>query len=147
MGADNAELYAKWLRIFNRGGVEAILPYYAEDAELFDPDLPGGGTYRGREGIRKFLEQVLEGFEAVEVRDWELHPAGNDRVVGLLHTYMRGRDGIEVEIRDAHTVTFRDGKIIRWRLYLDQSEALADAGLDPALATAAGNAGPPGDSA
>jgi ketosteroid isomerase-like protein len=76
----NVELYARSLEIFNREGVEAILPYYAEDAELFDPDLPGGGTYRGRDGIRTFLDQVLEGFEAVEVRDYKLHPAGDDRV-------------------------------------------------------------------
>jgi ketosteroid isomerase-like protein len=34
-------------------------------------------------------------------------------------------------MRDAHTVTFRDGKIIYWHLYLDPDEALADAGLDP----------------
>jgi hypothetical protein len=37
-------------------------------------------------------------------------------------------------MRDAHTLTFRDGKITYWRLYLDQAEALSDAGLDPALA-------------
>jgi hypothetical protein len=31
-------------------------------------------------------------------------------------------------------MTFRDGKIVYWRLYLDRGEALSDAGLDPALA-------------
>ena len=31
-------------------------------------------------------------------------------------------------------MTFRDGKITYWRLYMDQAEALADAGLDPSLA-------------
>jgi ketosteroid isomerase-like protein len=129
MPDSNIELYRRWLEAFNQEGVEAILPYFSDDAELFDPDLPDGGRYRGREAIRGFLEQVLEGFEAVEVRDWELLPAGEDRVVGLLHTYLRGRDGIEVEIRDAHLVTFREGKIAHWRLYLDRGEALADAGL------------------
>jgi ketosteroid isomerase-like protein len=68
------------------------------------------------------------------VRDWELLPAG-DRVVALTRTYARGEGGIpEVEVRDAHTMTFRDGKIVYWRLYLDRGEALSDAGLDPALA-------------
>jgi ketosteroid isomerase-like protein len=129
MPDSNVELFERWLETFNREGVEAIIPYFADDAELFDPDLPDGGSYSGREAIRGFLEQVLEGFEAVQVRDYELLPAGADRVVGLLHTYLRGRDGIEVEIRDAHIVTFREGKIVHWRLYLDRKEALADAGL------------------
>jgi ketosteroid isomerase-like protein len=137
----NVELYSRWLDTFNREGVEAILPFFADDAELFDPDLPDGGTYRGREAIRGFIEQVLEGFEEVEVRDYELLPADGDRVVGLLHTYLRGRDGIELEIRDAHLVTFRDGLVARWRLYLDRKEALADAGLDPGLADSARDSG------
>ena len=31
-------------------------------------------------------------------------------------------------------MTFRDGKIVYWRLYLNRAEALRDAGLDPDLA-------------
>ena len=69
------------------------------------------------------------------IRDWELVPAG-DRVIGLLHTHWRGaeRPDVDIELRDAHTLTFRDGKVVYWRVYLDQREALRDAGLDPELA-------------
>ena len=57
-------------------------------------------------------------------------------MVALLHTRAKGEQvDLEVEQRDAHTVTFRDGKIAYWRVYLDQGEALADAGLDPELAS------------
>jgi ketosteroid isomerase-like protein len=57
--------------------------------------------------------------------------------VALLHTRGTGeRDDLVVETRDAHTITFRDGKVAYWRLYLDQAEALSDAGLDPELASA-----------
>jgi hypothetical protein len=31
---------------------------------------------------------------------------------------------------DAHTLTFREGKLVYWRAYLDPNEALSDAGLD-----------------
>ena len=82
------------------------------------------------------IEMLMSGFEDVEIRDFRLLAAG-DRVVALLHTHGRGeRDDLVVETRDAHTITFRDGKIAYWRLYLDQAEALTDAGLDPELATA-----------
>jgi ketosteroid isomerase-like protein len=79
---------------------------------------------------------LSSGFEDVEVRDFRLLPAG-DRVVALLHTHSKGeRDDIEMDVHDAHTITFRDGKISYWRLYIDQAEALTDAGLDPELASA-----------
>jgi ketosteroid isomerase-like protein len=131
--ASNVEIFQRLLEAFNRDGVEGVLPYYTDDAEVYDPDLPPG-RYRGRQAISRVIEQLMSGFRQVEIRDFELLPAG-DRVVALLHTHGMGeRDDLEVELRDAHTVTFRDGKITYWRLYLDPAEALSDAGLDPELA-------------
>lgn len=129
----NVEIYRRIIEGWNTEGIEGVLPYYDDDIELYDPDLPEDGSYRGREAVRDALEKLSTGF-TMEIRDWELIPAG-DRVVGLLHT--RGRDpredGIDVEIREAHTLTFRDGKAVYWRAYLDRRDALAEAGLDPAL--------------
>ncbi len=130
----NVEIFQRVIEAFNRDGVEGVLPYYTDDAEVYDPDLPPG-TYRGRKAVSRVIEMLISGFDDVEIRDFRLLPAG-DRVVALLHTLSKGeRYGLEVETRDAHTITFRDGKITYWRLYLDQAEALADAGLDPELAS------------
>jgi ketosteroid isomerase-like protein len=76
----------------------------------------------------------MDGGVVPSIKDWELVPAG-DRVIGLLHTHFN--DGKrDVEVRDAHMLTFRDGKVTYWRVYLDQREALKDAGLDPERSTA-----------
>lgn len=135
----NLEIYRRIIAAWNEEGIDGVLRYYDEDIEIYDPDLPGDGTYRGREAVRGVLEKLSSGFAKMEIRHWELIPAG-DRVVGLLHT--RGHDpdsdGIDVEMREAHTLTFRDGKAVYWRAYLDRREALADAGLDPDLARADG---------
>ncbi len=129
--ASNMEIYQRLIAAFNEGGVDAVLEFFADDVEVYDPDLPGDGTYRGQEGLRRMLEQLLSGNERTEVLEFEAIPAG-DRIVALIHTYARGPGGDpEVEVRDAHTMTFRDGKIVYWRLYLDPNEALTDAGLDP----------------
>jgi ketosteroid isomerase-like protein len=129
----NVEIYQRILETFNREGVEAILSYYTDDVEIYDPDLPKG-TYRGPEAVRLVAEQLMSGFAAVEIEDFRLIPAG-DRVVALLRTRAKGeRIDLEVQMRDAHTLTFRNGKVVYWRLYLDQAEALSDAGLDPGLA-------------
>jgi ketosteroid isomerase-like protein len=130
----NLEAYQRILETFNREGIDGVMPFFTEDVEVYDPDLPEG-PYRGPEAARRVAELLMSGFENVEVQDFRLLPAG-DRVVALLHTRAKGeRDDLEVETRDAHTITFRDGKIAYWRLYLDQVEALTDAGLDPKLAS------------
>jgi ketosteroid isomerase-like protein len=131
--ATNVEIFQRVIEAFNREGVDGVLPYYTDDAEVYDPDLPPG-TYRGRDGVSRVIVMLMSGFKDVEIRDFRLLPAG-DRVIALLHTHrMSERDDLEVETRDAHTITFRDGKITYWRIYLDQVEALQDAGLDPELA-------------
>lgn len=129
----NVEIFKRVLETFNREGVEGVLSYYTDDVEVYDPDLPPG-RYRGPEAVRKVAEQLMSGFEDVEIEDFKLL-ANGDRVVALLRTRAKGeRTDLEVVLRDAHTLTFRDGRISYWRLYLDQAEALSDAGLDPALA-------------
>jgi ketosteroid isomerase-like protein len=134
--ATNIEIFESVIEAFNRDGADGVLPYYTADAEVYDPDLPPG-TYRGREAVSRVIEMLISGFDDVEIRDFRLLPAG-DRIVALLHTRRRSERGdLEVETRDAHMITFRDGKITYWRLYLDQAEALQDAGLDPKLASAA----------
>ena len=130
----NLDTYRLILETFNREGVDGVMPFFAEDVEVYDPDLPPG-AYRGPEAVKRVSEALMSGFEDVEIQDFRLLPAG-DRVVALLHTRGKGeRDDLVVETHDAHTITFRDGKVTYWRLYLDQVEALEDAGLDPDLAT------------
>jgi ketosteroid isomerase-like protein len=130
----NLEITRRLFTAFNEDGVEGVLPYYDDDCEVYDPDVPRNRSYRGKEGLRSFLDLMLTGAEETEIRDYELLQVG-DRVVALMRTYFRGDGGgPEVEVRDAHTLTFRDGKIVYWRLYIDRTEALTDAGIDPELA-------------
>lgn len=136
--ASNVETFQRLIAAFNEGGVDAVLGFFDEDVEVYDPDLPPEGSYRGLEALRGVLELMLSGNESTEVLEFDAIPAG-DRVVGLTRTYSRGTGGApEVEVRDAHTMTFRDGKIVYWRLYLDRNEALADAGIDPELSRTSG---------
>ena len=84
------DIYRRLVAAFNDGGVDAVLGFFAEDGRDRDPDLPGDGTYRGREALRGVLEQMLSGSETTEVLAYEAIPAG-DRVVALTHTYFRGQ--------------------------------------------------------
>jgi ketosteroid isomerase-like protein len=127
----NVDTYRKIIEAWNDGGIDGVLPYYDAAIEIYDPDMPGEGTYRGHDGAREVLEQMMAGGPMPSIKDWDLVPSG-DRVVGLLHTHWRDEalGELDVELRDAHTLTFRDGKVVYWRMYTDRAEALNDAGLD-----------------
>jgi ketosteroid isomerase-like protein len=107
-------------------------------AELLDPEvewdasdaaLDVTGIYHGQEGVQQFWRGWLAAWETVQF-EYELVDAG-DRVVALIDQRMRGRStGIEVSRgKYAQVFTFRDGLIVHWKLYMDQSEALEAAGL------------------
>jgi ketosteroid isomerase-like protein len=135
MSKRSLELIRDAIDALNREGPKGILPFLDPEIELRDPDLPGGGSFHGHDGIVDYLAQLEDSFQGFQSEIEELYDAG-DRVVGFLRNYGRGRgSGVEVEIRDAHTWTFRAGKIVHWRTYLDRNEALADAGLSDATAS------------
>ena len=98
------------------------------DMSAFEgPDI--GGVYGGIEAVRQFWRDWFAAWETLEF-EYELVDAG-DRVVMLLEQRMRGRStGIEVSLgKYAQVATLRDGLMVRWKLYLSQSEALEAAGL------------------
>ena len=132
MSETNVEIYRRLIEAFNREGTAGVLPFFAADAEVYDPDAPQGRAYRGRDAVARFIGELTAGSE-VAVRELRMFTAG-DRVVGMTHTQRsRSKDGSEVGLIEAHTLTFRDGKVVYWRAYLDPAEALADAGLDPGI--------------
>ena len=136
----NVEICQRALDAFNRGGMEDALQYIADEVEVYDPDLPPG-SYRGHQAILRIMRELMSGFRDIQVLEFRTVPAG-DRVVGLARTLRTGeKSDLQVEMSTAHTLTFRNGKIVYWRLYLDQQEALADAGLDTSLALAGSDPG------
>ena len=108
-------------------------------SELLDPDVVWDATnsqifdisrvYHGADGVAQFWREWLGAWETVQF-EYELVDAG-DRVVALVDQRMRGRStDIEVPLgKYAHLYTFRDGRIVHWKLYESQAEALEAAGL------------------
>jgi ketosteroid isomerase-like protein len=140
----------------SRENVEIARAYFAEIARAsrkdFDPeattskiagfwspeiewDTSGGpvleisGVYQGIDGARQWCREWFSAWEALHF-EYEVVDAG-DRVVTLLDLRMRGRSsGIEVALgKHAWVITFRDGLMVRVKLYMNQSEALEAAGL------------------
>ena len=120
---------------FNRGGVVACVIEGIWSPEIVWDVTPGGipglGTYRGHEEVKRFFEE--DWFKAFPFEEWEVEleeviDAG-DRVIGMSRQHGRGASsGAVAELELAQISTLRDGRIVRVDNYLDRKKALEAAG-------------------
>ena len=100
---------------------------------LFDPEvayedtvLPDhvGEVYRGHEGMARAWTRWVEGSERLLVELEQIVEVG-DRIVSIHRIQSKARHtGIEFDARLAYLWTFRDGRIIHFRSYLDPQQAI-----------------------
>ena len=133
MSEENVEAFKRGIAAWNRGDIDATL-------DVFDPEvewrptfqrLLGGDTavYRGRHGVREFLQDLDETWAELPIEITEIRDLG-ERIVAIGHLRGRGKQsGAELESSIGYVVEFKNGKVIRMDDYLDHQEALEAAGL------------------
>ena len=97
-------------------------------SEAEAPDI--SGVYRGIKAGSKLWREWFAVWETLQF-EYELVDAA-ERVIWLIDLRMRGRStSIEVPFgKHAFVTTFRDGLMVRSKLYMSQTEALEAAGLE-----------------
>jgi ketosteroid isomerase-like protein len=115
---------------FNRGDIDAaVQPLDAEIEWSEPPEFPGGGTYHGRDGAKRYLTQSRAAWAEVHSEPERFIAAGN-RIVVFVHARVRAKDSNEwQEVRLADVYTIRDGKAVQMRAFADRQEALRWAGV------------------
>ncbi|MEK6252714.1 MAG: nuclear transport factor 2 family protein [Actinomycetota bacterium] len=89
----------------------------------------GQGTFRGKDGVLKLMANFWQSFDHPRSEIEECVGAG-DHVVIAVRYFGRGKtSGVEVDTHGAQVVTFRDGKVVRWRIFQAMAEALEAARL------------------
>ena len=132
MSKDNVELVRRSTDAYSRGDLDGTLAYWAPDAVLDWSNSHGfeAGVYRGKGEIRAFMERFRESFDEVRI---ELLDDPIEVQDGLLVaeniTYLRGRDGIQVQARSAWLLTIRGGEQTSLTLYQTKREALEAAAV------------------
>ena len=131
MSQENVEIVRRHHEAYNRHDIGAFL-------ETLDPNVEWipimaaleGRTYRGREGVRRWLEELTTDWEIFETCPEEFHDLG-DRVLLLGHWRARGRaSGVELENQPASWLyEIKGGRVLRMRTYTDRAEALEAVGL------------------
>jgi ketosteroid isomerase-like protein len=132
MSQENIELVGRATDAYSRGDVDGFLENWAPNAVLDWSNSRGfeAGVYRGRGEIRAFVQRFLAAFDDVRI---ELLDEPREVEEGLVVvenvTYLRGRDGIEVQARSAWLIAIRDGQQTSLTLYQTKQDALEAVGL------------------
>jgi ketosteroid isomerase-like protein len=128
---ENVALARAFAEAFNRGDADWILDHIADDIE-FEPQraaTEGEDAFHGRDGMKRFLKDNEESFDVFHVSITETRSI-EDRVVGVGAIRIRGKgSGIDTEVPTASVLTFRDGRITRFKDYVEREKALTAAGL------------------
>ena len=132
MSRENVEIVRRSTDAYNRRDVDGMLALWAQDAVLDWSNARSfeAGVYRGHGEIRAFMEGFFASWDEVRI-ELVYGPAEveDGLVIAENVTYMRGRDGIEVQARSAWLITIRDGKQTSLTLFQTKQDALEAAGL------------------
>jgi ketosteroid isomerase-like protein len=129
MSRETVELARRGLQAFNDRDLDAVLAGLHDDVQAFPRLAAVEGGYRGHDGVRRWYEQLLSSFPDFHVEILELRDLGEFMILALR---LRGRGAESDTPIDAvvwHVNQFRDGKVIRWRVFTSEDEALEAVGL------------------
>ena len=126
MPEDRIEIVERFFEARSRGDL-SYLNYIDPDAvfDLSESRSIYSGVYRGHEQIRKQWEALQEAWAETELRPEEPLVVG-DRIVVTVRISAQGRSsGVRLEGQGANVFTFREGKIVHFKLFQTKAEALA----------------------
>ena len=131
MSQENVEIVRRATNAYNRRDLDGIVANYAPDAVVDWSNSRGveAGVYRGHSEIRAFVQRFLATWDEVRSEIDDMVEIEDDLLIAENVTYLRGRDGIELQARSVWLIRFRDGEQISLTLYQTMQDALEAAGL------------------
>ncbi|MFI6092822.1 nuclear transport factor 2 family protein [Streptomyces sp. NPDC051218] len=111
---------------------DLLAPYFAPDVVMHQaPALPYGGTWRGHDGMARFLLAMAEAWASFEIGEQEFLATGETAVV---HTQVHARTratGRELAFPVLQTITVRAGRITEVRPFYWDTAAIVAAMTRP----------------
>ena len=132
MSQENVDRVKQAVEAMNDRNIEAALKFAHPDVEWQTLEgFPDGGTFRGPEGVLSFFQTWLDTFKGFRLHLERCEALDEHRVLAMLRVSGEGvESGVEVESPSFfQLLEYRDGLLIRTRMFQTKSEALEAAGL------------------
>jgi ketosteroid isomerase-like protein len=129
MSQENVEVVRAAYAAFNARDVDGLLRLSAEDCEWqpLRAQLEGI-VYRGHQGVRQFVRDMDDDWEAFRIDPLEFHDR-QDRVAVIGRVSALGQSGVEVDSVAGFVFELQRGRIRRIISHGDPEAALAAVGL------------------
>lgn len=130
MSEANVELARRVYDAFNRRDLDGFLALMDSDVDGMPRSLGiEGGSYRGREGMRRWWMEILAVFDDFEVEVVEVRGSGDVTISKLRIGGHGAASAVAISETVWHAGGWRDGRCVWWRTCDSEAEALEAAGL------------------
>jgi ketosteroid isomerase-like protein len=121
MGEESVEFVKGVYAAFGRGDVPAVLGAFAEDIEWFEAEgMPYGGLYRGGDAVvQNVFGPIATDVEGFAVTPEEFVGSGDTVAAIVRYTGSGKATGKSLDVPVVHVWDIRDGKLTRFRQYID----------------------------
>jgi uncharacterized protein len=111
---------------FGKGDIAAVIGLLDPGVEWSSPEtLPHGGEFSGPAEVGRFFEGIGAQWRDLSLDVESVAAIGDEDVVGVLRASGTRTDGTRQSYGAAHVFTVRDGKIRRFREYVDLDAPIA----------------------
>lgn len=116
----NATLIEGAYAAFARGDIPAVIDLVNDNVKWSSPaTLPQGGHFDGKAGVGSFFQAVGGAWSELKLDVESVSEAGAELVIGIVRADGTLRDGGPSGYGATHVFTVRDGKVVRFREYVD----------------------------
>jgi ketosteroid isomerase-like protein len=121
MSEQNVEFVNSVYGSFARGDVPAVLGAFADDIEWFEAEgMPYGGLYHGPDAVaQNVFGPITEDVEGFAVTPEEVIGSGATVAAVVRYTGTGKATGKALDVPVVHVWDIRDGKIARFRQFID----------------------------
>jgi len=121
----NTKVVEQAYAAFQQGDIPGLMALIDDDVEWTSPrTLPHGGEFHGSTGVGKFFEGIGGAWDPLGIDVETVAEAGGDLVLGVIRADGTLRGGKPAGYGATHLFNIRNGKITRFREYVDSDAAI-----------------------
>ncbi len=121
------EIAKRMFDAWNSGNVDRMTEFWSDDGDWIwedAPEIPDARVVRGREQVEEHLRGVIGLMGEMEIKVEELVDLG-DEVLAVIRFNVHGaQSGIELDVPAFQLLRFENGRVRRYRMFMDREQAL-----------------------